>query len=124
MKSTMLAIVVTMVISALYSVQNIGNITIHFLIFKWSFPQGVWDIVLFCSGAVMMWLFSLLASREVRNKYKRQIKELNEKLESMERDKKELIASIGVTNVTQDAAEASAEFKTASQSIHDAGGIE
>lgn len=125
MKSTMLAIIVTMVISAIYSVQNIGTVTIRFLIFKWSFPQGVWDIVLFCSGAVMMWLFSLLASREVRNKYKCEVKELKEKLESMEQDKKDLIASIATAKTMQDSGDISCAYpKTASQNPTDAGGVE
>jgi len=125
MKSTMLAVIVTMVISALYSVQNIGTVTIRFLMFKWSFPQGVWDIVLFCSGAVMMWLFSLLASREVRNKYKREVKELKEKLGSMERDKKDLIDSIAAANTMQNPGDISyADPQPVSENPTVAGGVE
>lgn len=103
MKSTMLAIVVTMVISALYSFQNIGNITVKFLLFEWTFPQGVWEITLFCAGNVLMWFFSLLANRETKNRYKKQINELNEKLQLMERDKQDLIASVAAAKVAQDA---------------------
>jgi len=102
-KSTMLAIVVTMVISALYSFQNLGNITVRFLLFEWTFPQGVWEITVFCAGAVLMWFFSLLATRETKNKYQKQINELNEKLQLLENDKRDLIAAVAAAKAAQDA---------------------
>ena len=44
MKSYILAIVLTMFLSALFAFQNIGDVTIRFLIFEWTLPQGVWAV--------------------------------------------------------------------------------
>ena len=41
-----------------------------------------------------MWLLSLLAQLETRNKYKRQIKELNDKLHAIEEEKKNIVAAV------------------------------
>ena len=72
LKSYILAIVLTMFLSALFAFQNIGDVTIRFLIFEWTLPQGVWEVVLFSSGAAIMWFFSLFSVFEV-DVYKRQI---------------------------------------------------
>ena len=94
MKCTMLAIVITMSVSALYSFQNLDTVRVRFLFSEWNFPQGVWEIVLFCAGVILMWLLSLLAQLEKRNKYKRQIKELNDKLHAIEEEKKNIVAAV------------------------------
>ena len=94
MKCTMLAIVITMSVSALYSFQNLDTVRVCFLFSEWNFPQGVWEIVLFCAGVILMWLLSLLAQLETRNKYKRQIKELNDKLHAIEEEKKNIVAAV------------------------------
>lgn len=54
MKSYILAIAITMFLSALYAFQNIGDVTVKFFVFERTFPQGVWDVLLFASGAVLM----------------------------------------------------------------------
>lgn len=113
MKSTMLAIVITMVISALYSFQNIDTITVNFLFFSKSFPQGVWEVVLFCAGTIMMWLFSLLAGLETRYKHQKQINELNKKIQLLEENNREMIASISVAKAAQDAEPKGSENKEA-----------
>ena len=94
MKSTLLAIVITMFVSALYAVQNLDVVKIRFMFGEWAFPQGVWDIVLFCAGAALMWLVSTFAGYEKRGEYKKQINELSCKLQSAEAEKNNLIASI------------------------------
>jgi len=96
-KSTLLAIIATMCVSALYSIQNLDNIRVRFMLFEWSFPQGIWDIAIFCAGALLMWLFSCFGSFETRGKYKRQIKELNDKLQSLQEDKDKLLASVAAS---------------------------
>ncbi len=103
MKCTMLAIVITMSVSALYSFQNLDIVKVRFLFSEWNFPQGVWEVVLFCAGVILMWLLSLLAQLETRNKYKRQIKELNDKLYAIEEKKKNIVAA--VSNVPSNSAD-------------------
>lgn len=93
-KSTLLAIVATMCVSALYSIQNLGDIKVRFMLFEWNLPQGIWEIALFCAGAVLMWLFAFFGSFETKGKYKRQIKELNDKLRLLQEDKDKLLASL------------------------------
>ena len=61
MKSYILAITVTMFLSALFAFQNIGDVTVRFLIFEWMFPQGVWEVLVFCAGSALMWIFSIFS---------------------------------------------------------------
>ena len=82
MKSYILAIVLTMFLSALFAFQNIGDVTIRFLIFEWTLPQGVWEVVLFSSGVF-----------EVRSKYKKELKQKDEKIAALEQEKKTILDS-------------------------------
>ena len=93
LKSYILAIVLTMFLSALFAFQNIGDVTIRFLIFEWTLPQGVWEVVLFSSGAAIMWFFSLFSVFEVRSKYKKELKQKDEKIAALEQEKKTILDS-------------------------------
>lgn len=94
MRSYILAIVLTMFLSALFAFQNIGDVTVKFLFFEWTMPQGVWEVVLFSSGAALMWFFSLFSVFEVRSKLKKELKERDDKISSLEQEKKAIIESL------------------------------
>lgn len=94
MKSYILAITVTMFLSALFAFQNIGDVTVRFLVFEWVLPQGVWEVLVFCAGAAIMWIFSIFSMFEVRGKYKKELKAKDEKIAAAEREKKTILESI------------------------------
>lgn len=94
MKSYILAITLTMFLSALFAYQNIGDVTVRFLIFEKTLPQGVWEVILFCAGAAIMWIFSVFSMFEMRSKYKKEIKEKNDKIDNLENEKKMILDSI------------------------------
>lgn len=94
MKSYILAITVTMFLSALFAFQNIGDVTVRFLIFEWVLPQGVWEVLVFCAGAAIMWVFSIFSMFEVRGKYKKELKAKDEKIAAVEREKKTILESV------------------------------
>ncbi len=94
MKSYILAITVTMFFSALYAYQNIGDVTVRFLLSEWVFPQGVFEILLFCIGAALMWIFSVFSVFEVRGKYKKEIKLKDDRIAELENEKKMLADSL------------------------------
>lgn len=100
MKSYILAIVLTMFLSALFAFQNINDVTVRFLIFEKVFPQGVWEVVLFSSGAAIMWFFSLFSVFEVRSKLKKEIKDRDEKIEALEKEKKAIIDTLAHNSQT------------------------
>lgn len=93
MKSYILAIAISMFLSALYAFQNIGDVTVRFLMFEWILPQGVWDVMIFACGAVLMWIFSLFSGVETRSKYKKIIREKDEKITALEKEKVTLLES-------------------------------
>lgn len=95
MKSYILAITVTMFLSALFAFQNIGDVTVRFLIFEWVLPQGVWEVLVFCAGAAIMWIFSIFSMFEVRGKYKKELKAKDEKIAAVEREKDDTRISCG-----------------------------
>lgn len=99
MKSYVLAITLTMFLSALFAFQNIGDVTVRFLVFEWVFPQGVWEVLVFCAGSAIMWIFSMFSLFEVRGKYKRELKLKDDKILSLESEKKMIIESMAVSKV-------------------------
>ena len=96
MKSYVLAIVLTMFLSALFAFQNIGDVTVKFVFWQWTLPQGVWEVVLFSTGAAVMWFFSLFSVFEVRSKFKKQLKEKDDKIAALEQEKKAILDSVTV----------------------------
>lgn len=113
MKSYILAITVTMFFSALYAYQNIGDVTVRFLLSEWVFPQGVFEILLFCIGAALMWIFSVFSVFEVRGKYKKEIKQKDDRIAELENEKKMLADSLS-------SLKASSESNVFSRSSYDA----
>ena len=91
MKSYALAIALSMLISAIYAIQNTQEITVRFLFFEGVYAQGLWEVILFSAGAVLMWFFSLLALLEVRSKYRGQIRERDKKIASLEEERNSLL---------------------------------
>lgn len=112
LKSYVLAIVLTMFLSALFAFQNIGDVTVKFIFWEWMLPQGVWEVVLFSTGAAVMWFFSLFSVFEVRSKFKKQIKEKDEKIASLEQEKKAILDSVTAKQTIETQPPASAEQKT------------
>lgn len=94
MKSYILAITITMFLSALFAFQNIGDVTVRFLIFEWVLPQGVWEVLVFCAGAAIMWIFSIFSMFEVRGKYKKELKAKDERIATVETEKKTILESV------------------------------
>ena len=72
-----------MFLSALFAFQNIGDVTVKFVFWQWTLPQGVWEVVLFSTGAAVMWFFSLFSVFEVRSKLKKQLKEKDDKIAAL-----------------------------------------
>lgn len=97
MKSYILAITVTMFLSALFAFQNIGDVTVRFLVFEWVFPQGVWEVLVFCAGAAIMWIFSIFSMFEVRGKYKKELKAKDERIAAVEKEKKTILESLAAS---------------------------
>ncbi|NLX84675.1 MAG: LapA family protein [Synergistaceae bacterium] len=107
MRSYILAITVTMFLSALFAFQNIGDVTVRFLIFEWVLPQGVWEVVVFCSGAAIMWIFSIFSMFEVRSKYKKELKVKEERIVTIENEKKTILESVAAArNIVHPVADA------------------
>lgn len=95
MRSYALAIAASMLLAAIYVFQNdAGEVTVRFLIFERVFPQGVWEVLLFSVGAVVMWVFSILASLELRASYRGKIKERDKKIQTLEDEKSSLLGAI------------------------------
>ena len=105
LKSYVLAIVLTMFLSALFAFQNIGDVTVKFVFWQWTLPQGVWEVVLFSTGAAVMWFFSLFSVFEVRSKLKKQLKEKDDKIAALEQEKKAILDSVTVKQQAAEAAE-------------------
>ncbi|MCX7828343.1 MAG: LapA family protein [Thermanaerothrix sp.] len=95
MKSYTLAIAISMLLSAVYAFQNASSVTVRFLFLERSLPQGIWEVLLFSAGVVLMWVFSLVAMLEMRGKLKGRIKDLEDKVRGLEEEKRSLLEALG-----------------------------
>ena len=94
MKSYALAIALAMLLAAVYAFQNTGEVLVRFLMWEVSLPQGIWEIMLFAAGGVLMWMVSLFAMMESRSKYTRQIKEKESRIKELENERSSLMDAI------------------------------
>lgn len=97
MRSYALAIAVAMLVSALYAFQNTQEILVKFFSWERTLPQGVWEVLIFAAGGVLMWLVSLFALMESRAKLVKQLKEKDKRIKELETEKESLIRAIGET---------------------------
>ncbi len=101
MRSYGLGISFTMLVAALYAFQNKGEVVVRFLTGERVLPQGVWEIALFALGCVVMWVISLSAIVENRNRYtgivkdqKTRLTELEEELSVLRDERKALMIAL------------------------------
>jgi hypothetical protein len=96
MKVYILAIAVSILMTAIYSIQNAEEITVRFFS-SWTLRQGVWEAVLFSGGVVIMWIFSMFGSWEMYIKNKKVIKEKDKRIAELEEEKKSLLSAMRMT---------------------------
>lgn len=94
MKSYALAIAVAMLVAAGYAFQNTGDVTVRFLIWERQIPQGVWEVLLFAAGGILMWFVSLFALLEVRGGLKREIRDLQKRNEALSEERAALLTAL------------------------------
>ena len=94
MKSYALAVAMAMLVAALYAFQNTGDVLVRFLMWEVALPQGIWEVMLFAAGGVLMWMVSLFAMMESRSKYSKQIKEKEARIKALEEEKASLMGAI------------------------------
>lgn len=93
-KSYALAIAVAMLVAAGYAFQNTGDVTVRFLVWERQIPQGVWEVLLFAAGGILMWFVSLVALLEVRSGLKREIRDLRKREEEHSEERTALLAAL------------------------------
>ncbi|MDR3280546.1 MAG: lipopolysaccharide assembly protein LapA domain-containing protein [Synergistaceae bacterium] len=114
MKSYLLGIIVVMVLSAVYAMSNTAEVTVQFLMLEKTFPsQGIWELILFSTGALLMWFFSVGASIEQYCANRKKTKELSQKVKELEDDKKALLGALHRTGGEPEQPEPRAESEAA-----------
>ncbi len=94
MKSYVLAITLAMLVAAGFVFQNPGSVTVSFLMWSRELPQGVWEVVLFAAGGILMWGVSLVAMFEERNRYRRQIRNLERRVGELQEERDSLVGAL------------------------------
>jgi uncharacterized integral membrane protein len=94
MKSYVVALALGMLLAAFYAVQNSGTVIVKFLTWQWSLHQGIWEVLVFAAGAVLMWITSLFAQLEYKNRYKSDTKELKRRIAELEDEKRSLLNAL------------------------------
>jgi uncharacterized integral membrane protein len=94
MKSYALAVAVAMLVAAVYAFQNTTEILVQFVIWKIAVPQGIWEVMLFAAGGVLMWLVSIFAMMESRSGYSKKIKEKEARLKELEEERASLMGAL------------------------------
>jgi uncharacterized integral membrane protein len=94
MKSYLLGIITAMILSAAYAYQNTEEIVVKFFFFERIFSQGLWVIIMFSAGAVLMWFISMLSTFETYRSNKNKTKELVRKITELEDERKALLKTL------------------------------
>jgi uncharacterized membrane protein YciS (DUF1049 family) len=94
MKSYLLGIVAAMILSAAYALSNTAEITVKFLNLQRTFNQGLWEIIVFGCGVLIMWFISVCASIETYIKNRKKTKELTKRVAQLEDERKSLLAAL------------------------------
>jgi len=94
MKSYVVALALGMLLAAFYAVQNSSTVIVKFLMWQWSLHQGIWEVLVFGAGAIMMWIVSFASYLEFKNKYKNDIKELKKRIADLEEEKRSLLQAL------------------------------
>ena len=97
MRSYTVAIAFAVLVSAVFSYQNPGDVTIRFLIWTRQLPQGVWEVAVFSAGCVLMWIVSLSAHLEGRARFRKIIREQTERIAKLEDDRANILKAIRTT---------------------------
>lgn len=94
MKSYALAILLAMLVAAGYAFQNTGDVVVRFIIWEKTLPQGLWEILLFAAGGLLMWIVSLASLIEIRGALRRKVKDQEERIRSLEQEKQQLLDAL------------------------------
>ncbi|MDR0651953.1 MAG: LapA family protein [Synergistaceae bacterium] len=94
MKSYIFGIVMAMILSAAYALSNTVEITIKFLTLQTTLPQGIWEVIVFGLGALIMLLASVFASIEMYVKNRKKTKELTKRITQLEDERKSLLVTL------------------------------
>ena len=97
MRSYTVAIAFAVLVSAVFSYQNPGDVTIRFLVWTRQLPQGVWEVAVFSAGCVLMWIVSLSAHLEGRARFRKIIREQTERILKLEEDRANILKAIRTT---------------------------
>lgn len=97
MRSYTVAIAFAVLVSAVFSYQNPGDVTIRFLVWTRQLPQGVWEVAVFSAGCILMWIVSLSAHLEGRARFRKIIREQTERISKLEDDRANILKAIRTT---------------------------
>jgi uncharacterized integral membrane protein len=95
MKSYILGIVVAMILSVAYALSNTAEITVKFFNLQTTFPQGMWEVIVFALGILIMGLISICESIESYVKNRKKTKELTKRIAQLEDERKSLLTTLG-----------------------------
>ena len=76
-----------MLAAAGYAFQNDGQITVRLLMWSRDVPQGLWEVLLFSAGGVLMWLIALAAQLETKRAHRKALAELQGRIKAMEEER-------------------------------------
>jgi uncharacterized integral membrane protein len=94
MKSYALAVAIAMLLAAVYAFQNTTEILVRFVIWEIAVPQGIWEVMLFAAGGVLMWLVSIFAMMESRSGYSKKLKEKEARVKELEEERGSLMGAL------------------------------
>ncbi|MDR1482231.1 MAG: LapA family protein [Synergistaceae bacterium] len=118
MKVHILAIAVSILLTAIYSIQNSQEITVRFFS-TWTFRQGVWEAILFAGGVLIMWISSMFGSWDTYVRNKKVVKEKDKRIAELEEERKSLISAIRMTpNEAADRQLAAEPPETADETVY------
>ncbi len=102
MRSYGLGLGLVALLSALFAVQNQDVVAVKFLVWDFALSQGIWEVVLFVVGVVLMWIISLAATWEIRYHNRRDQERSRRRIAALEKEKEALLAAMKAAGLSQE----------------------
>lgn len=90
------------VLAATFAVQNQDIVAVRFLAWDFALHQGMWEILLFTLGILLMWVISLAASWEAKFRSRRELERCRRRVESLEKERSALLAAMKAAGASQE----------------------
>ncbi|EHM13729.1 MULTISPECIES: LapA family protein [Jonquetella] len=102
MKSYGIGLGLTAVLAAIFAVQNPDMISVRWLAWEFALPQGLWEVLMFGLGVLLMGVFAVVAGWENRYRVARELSRSKLRIAALEKEREALLSAAQAAGTTEE----------------------